>query len=254
MASASRPSAASRSSPPSRASVSTTSRRSVVVVVDDEHRAALGREQARHGLAQLVARERLGEELGRAERRRRAAARSRRCRRSRARARSARFALSWTSTCQPSSAPGRSMSRQIDGRRSRQRPLEPRLAASARARPRGRRARGDSASSVASGGSSSITSTRGAAVGARWRARRSAARTRTSLPSPSRALEADAPAVGGHDLVAEREPEARAADLARVGGVDAEELREDVRLLVGRDADAGVADADAREARRAASP
>ena len=62
------------------------------------------------------------------------------------------------------------------------------------------------------------------------------------------ALEADAPAVRGDDLVAEREPEARAADLARVRGVDAEEAREDLRLLARGDAEAGVGHLDAREA------
>ena len=106
IASASRPSAASRSSPPSRASVSIDEPAQRDVVVDDEHGGALGRELAGDGLAQLVAREGLGEELGRAQR----AAVLRpfspvqtitgTCAVS-------GFALSWTSTCQPSSAPGR---------------------------------------------------------------------------------------------------------------------------------------------------
>ena len=53
------------------------------------------------------------------------------------------------------------------------------------------------------------------------------------------ALDADASSVGFHDLLAEREAEAGAADRARFGGVDAEELLEDAGLLLGRNADSG---------------
>src|SRR5262249_30867930 len=56
-----------------------------------------------------------------------------------------------------------------------------------------------------------------------------------------RAVESEGAAVGLDDLAAEREAEAGALD-ARVPAVGAEELREDEVLLLGRDAEAVVAD------------
>jgi hypothetical protein len=53
------------------------------------------------------------------------------------------------------------------------------------------------------------------------------------------AFDADAPAVGFDDLLAEREAEAGAADLPALAGVDAEELVEDLFLLAAADAEAG---------------
>src|SRR5205807_510914 len=47
------------------------------------------------------------------------------------------------------------------------------------------------------------------------------------------------------DLLGQRAPESPAADLARLGGADAEELRADLRLLRRRDAAALVRDRDA---------
>src|SRR5712691_5154598 len=62
------------------------------------------------------------------------------------------------------------------------------------------------------------------------------------------ALEADAAAVRFDDLAADCEPEACAADLARVRRVDAKELVEHVALLLGRDTEPGIPDGDAGEA------
>src|SRR5581483_11835474 len=58
------------------------------------------------------------------------------------------------------------------------------------------------------------------------------------------ALEGDRPAVLLDERAGDREAEARARDGAAGGGRRAEEPREDLRLLVGRDADAVVADDD----------
>src|SRR5207237_3015421 len=57
-----------------------------------------------------------------------------------------------------------------------------------------------------------------------------------------RALEPDPPAVRLDDLAAQRQPEPRPADLARVGRVHTEELLEDTRLLVGGDTEPLVLD------------
>ena len=73
-----------------------------------------------------------------------------------------------------------------------------------------------------------------------------------------RALEADCHVLGAEAdapratiSVAQRETQAGAADLAGVRGIDAEEAREHLRLLPGRDAEPGIADADADDPVRA---
>ena len=104
----------------------------------------------------------------------------------------------------------------------------------------------DSASSPASAESSATTRTR--ALGAEGPALIALGSSNQKWCGRLGALEADSPAALGHDLVAQREAETRATDLARVRGVRAEELREDLRLLSGRDAQARVAHADAGEA------
>ena len=59
-------------------------------------------------------------------------------------------------------------------------------------------------------------------------------------PLPEFALDPDAAAEQLHELLRDAEPEAGAAELARDGGVDLTELREDVVELLRRDADAGI--------------
>ena len=75
--------------------------------------------------------------------------------------------------------------------------------------------------------------------------RRAASPSRV-VPSPSPALELDRAAVLVDERARDREPEARCPESpARVAVARAEEAREDLALLVGRDADAGVGDDDA---------
>ena len=243
---ASSPSAASRNSPPSRASVSITSRRRATSssTTSTEERSA---ESWRgHGFAQLLAREGFRDERRRAERRGGAApllggADDHR----HSRRRGIRLELR-------QHLPAVELPGQEDVEADRRRAAAPsrargRLRPWPPARLRGRRARGSRASTVASVGSSSITSTR-ARLSAALARQALGSSNQNVLPAPSSLVEADLPAVGGHDLLAERQAEPRAADLARVRGVDAEEAREDVRLLAGGDAEAGVGHLDAREA------
>src|SRR5262245_29957196 len=65
-----------------------------------------------------------------------------------------------------------------------------------------------------------------------------------------RAFDPDAPAVALDDAARDGQAQARAADLARVRGLDLLELVEDALAIFGGDADAVVPDAQAHEAAR----
>ena len=63
------------------------------------------------------------------------------------------------------------------------------------------------------------------------------------LPTPERAFDGHAAAMGLHDVLDDGQPQAGAAQLAAAGPIDAIEPLEDARQVLGGDAAAAVGDA-----------